>query len=215
MKKLLSMLVFVSVCAFASVIPSEQLGLANNYLSDFVSNPFFTLEVKSGNINEAKLLDKLVIESVVLAEVEIKLTTELKDDELILKLDAAVQDTASSYEAMVEELIVMMPDLVNQYQDYNVEYTIDRNEERTNIKLSITPKDTTSTLNHIKGDITITKDGLITVSVEISAKAMATMVKKGQVALTNIFKSMVNQQEPTEDDMNVLFDIYDAAMNEM
>lgn len=215
MKKLLISLLLVSFCAFASSIPLKNISLANKFLASFLAGEMIGLQINSGNISQENLIDSLSLESDILGLVIIHLSTDLKGDELIIKADAEIDDTDSTYEELVEEIIESLPELIQDYPEYKVTYTISHENKKTLINFNIVPEDTASSINFIKGSIEINRGGLIKGAVEVSAKAKSETVLSAQVALTNIFNSLVAQQEPMENDMDVFFDIYESAMEEL
>lgn len=215
MKKLISTFVLVSICAWASSIPMGQIKLANKYLSQFLEEGLFSLEITSGNINEANLIDDLAIKSEILDMLTVNLTTYVSGSDVAFKASVESIEDGEDYDELAQEIIEMLPDLITQYPDFNILYTVDRSDFSTKVKATITAKDLSSMLNFIKISATVTKAGAIHASLDASVKSQSAIVLKAQYALTDMFNSFVNQEDPAEEDMDTLFEIYETVLNEL
>lgn len=224
MKKINYFLIYlISFSLFASVIPKKQIDSANVFIMEIFDKYKDDMELKilTASLDDTtQLLTHIDTSLEVFGDGKLNLELGLKKNTVFLKGGFIYElDEDDLTEVEIEEMTL---DFISLMKEYNEKKLYKATLEITNDEVAIhynlvlipaSPKAKSIKKIEIMASITHTKKPTVVVAYSGVFNAKEALIVSAQKGLTGMFRSLINQQVPSEDDMDRIYEVIEAVLD--
>ena len=212
----------LSFTAFATAISQADLDHVNDYIASLIHDDDDSFEIKILSANR--------LENGKLSSIEVKSTDDLlsangsidlneKNVKMGMSLTGNTKDLFGTdldrnYRMMIVEMINNYVEMFNDLNLYKVSFNYNETESDIQASITVLPiSPDAESINAINIEFAVNlATGETTGAVKADFNALSGIVEKGQLGLTNIFESLLRNQEPEEEDLELLLEVFNEVL---